>query len=882
MIPVKNRKTINRLSWQTLKTYGSRNAIAILAIVLTTMLFTALLTVGSTMYETIQESVFRQVGGSFHGGFKELTEEELTELRADRRIRKSGARMGVGMLEEAPFDKQYTEVSYMDDVYAEYSFCGIEEGNAPQGEWEIACDTKVLELLGIPPRVGAKVPLTITLGYATDQSREVSGEFVLSGWWTFDPAGTAANVRVSRSCAENILKGYQPERMGDFSGRWSLSVFLASAGNIREKMQKILTDHGYQSSVREEEGYVDIGVNNGYLSGRDGAGDVSGIAVLLFFLLIVLLAGYLIIYNIFQISVSNDIRFYGLLKTIGTTPRQIRQMIRRQAGTLSVLGIPAGLFFGWFIGAWMAPLLQKLGFTVQITKISVDYRIFLFATVFSLVTVFLSCRKPEQLAAKVSPVEAVRYTDVQIYDKRKTGAKSGGTPIGMAWANLSRNRKRTAFIVLSLSLATILFQTVYVIGSGFDMDKFLKNFVISDFVVGDSNYINHNWDNGGLTEEDAEAIRATGYVKESGITWTQEGAYASVPESFYRYFWKSIYTEETIREQMQNLRQEDGGYSQVIGLYGVDDFSIEKLNLLEGKLDGLTDSSGYAIAAVYQTEDNGEVIPESNYVKMGDKVTVRYVETWMSCAVSDGRILTDEETKMMNPEEYYVTPERYHDVIYTVEALVTMPRAMSGRGISGAEFILGTDTLKRDGRDPGCLNFLCDVREGKSKEMTEFLTDYTKNVAPQLDFESRESLQQTFEGGKNAVLLMGGVLSGLLAVVGILNFLNGEITSILSRKRELATLRAVGMTGRQMKQMLAAEGIFHALLAGGLSLLLGLTINVLLATGAEKMLWFFTFHRNMWPVVAAEAAYLLLGALIPILVIRKTEKETIVERLREE
>ena len=66
----------------------------------------------------------------------------------------------------------------------------------------------------------------------------------------------------------------------------------------------------------------------------------------------ILLTGYLIIYNVFQISVAGDIRFYGLLKTIGTTPRQLKRIIRIQALSLSAAGIPLGLLLGW--GRWAA------------------------------------------------------------------------------------------------------------------------------------------------------------------------------------------------------------------------------------------------------------------------------------------------------------------------------------------------------------------------------------------------------------------------------------------------------------------------------------------------------------------------------------------------
>ena len=78
-------------------------------------------------------------------------------------------------------------------------------------------------------------------------------------------------------------------------------------------------------------------------------------------LLLIIFTGYLIIYNVFQISVTNDIRFYGLLKTIGTTPRQLRRIIRHQALALSLAGIPLGLVLGWLIGGQLTPVIVRHG-----------------------------------------------------------------------------------------------------------------------------------------------------------------------------------------------------------------------------------------------------------------------------------------------------------------------------------------------------------------------------------------------------------------------------------------------------------------------------------------------------------------------------------------
>ncbi|MFR3922849.1 MAG: ABC transporter permease [Dysosmobacter welbionis] len=134
---------------------------------------------------------------------------------------------------------------------------------------------------------------------------------------------------------------------------------------------------------------------------------------------------YLIIYNVFQISVTNDIRFYGLLKTIGTTPRQLRRIIRQQALTLSLAGIP----WGW---CWVADrrqltpaIVSQLNGVVPMTSVSPV--IFIGAALFSLVTVLLSRRKPGRIAGKVSPIEAVRYTEGGGI-KRKTKKAAGRVP----------------------------------------------------------------------------------------------------------------------------------------------------------------------------------------------------------------------------------------------------------------------------------------------------------------------------------------------------------------------------------------------------------------------------------------------------------------------
>ena len=158
---VANRKWIRRLSWKSLRAARTRNLVAVLAIALTTVLFTALFTIALSINDGFQQANFRQVGGWSHGGFKYLTEEQFLQLRDDPLIQEWGLRRFVGMPVEVPFNKSHVEVGYSDPNQAHWMYCDPVVGRLPEeGTDEAATDTRVLELLGITPQLGAEFTLT--------------------------------------------------------------------------------------------------------------------------------------------------------------------------------------------------------------------------------------------------------------------------------------------------------------------------------------------------------------------------------------------------------------------------------------------------------------------------------------------------------------------------------------------------------------------------------------------------------------------------------------------------------------------------------------------------------------------------------------------------
>lgn len=489
---VSNHKCVRRLSLRTLRANRTRNLIAVLAIALTTVLFTTLFTIAMSINDGFQQSNFRQVGGFSHGGFKYLTEEQFETLREDPLIREWGLRRFLGMPYDEPFNKDHVEVGYSDANQAHWMFCDPVEGRLPQeGTNEAATDTHVLELLGVEPELGAAFTMTFEVdGHETTQT------FTLCGWWERDDAVVASHVLIPQSRVEAVLDevGVTPPGEDGMTGTWNLDVMLNSAMHIERDLNQILENHGYQSeSLAEGDNYIRTGVNWGYTGAQlSGNIDLSTMLMIVLVLLLIIFTGYLIIYNVFQISVTNDIRFYGLLKTIGTTPRQLRRIIRQQGLMMSVVGIPLGLVIGYLVGGQLTPVIvAQLNGVVSV--VSVSPLIFLASALFSLITVLLSCRKPGRMAAKVSPVEAVRYTEGSNLKTKAKRRKKGVSLLAMAWANLGRSRGKTVITVLSLALAVVLLTMTVTFTNGFDMDKYISNFTASDFIVADAGAVSDRW-----------------------------------------------------------------------------------------------------------------------------------------------------------------------------------------------------------------------------------------------------------------------------------------------------------------------------------------------------------------------------------------------------
>ena len=878
---VRNRKCIRKLSFRTLWASRKRNLIAVIAIALTALLFTSLFTIVMSINSSYENYTFRQVGGYCHGTFKEVTEEQAQAIAGHPKVKAVGKRTTIGLMDRGVFAKVPSEVSYMDENCTQWSFAKPITGHMPQSGKEITMDTAALKLLGIQPELGAEITLTYTVGDKNQLSYEKTDTFTLVGWWDYDDISPVHYVNISEEYARSVEAEGMAAGMNPF--RTDLNVMMASSLDIRGQMEQVDLDLGYTWETRGEENSVRIGVNWGYTSAQLGESiDASTLIAIVAFLALVIFTGYLIIYNIFQISVTGDIRFYGLLKTIGVTPRQLKRIIRQQALLLCVVGIPIGLLLGYGVGASLTPVVMaRTTFGVGVSTVSTSPLIFFASALFALITVLLSCSRPGKIASKVSPVEATKYTEI-VKSKKKHRTTRGAKVHQMAYANLGRNKRKTVLVVISLSLSVVLLNILVTFTGGFDMEKYLAKQTCADFIVSSTDYFRYNQAESFITREQIGQLEENTNQSLSGCGYTMTGyrPIGWMTEEHWLQDMMHYTSEENAKAMLKQQNRRGDLVEQSAMMEGLDDSLFDKLTVVEGDISPMFQKDTNAIAVVVDTDDYGNVSNLDFYPPVGATQTITYIDEGHYIDSRTGN-LCDENT----PAEYVqLQLSSSHDVDYTVCAYVIVPYSMSSRHYSpGYSFVLPIEKLNHDSLQESIpMFYLFDTPDDISEASAEnYLADLTADNLSGLMYESKATLRAEFESFQTMFLLLGGLLCAIIGLIGILNFINAIMTGILSRRREFAVLQAVGMTNKQLKIMLIYEGLFYALGSSITALILSILINPLIGKMLESMFWFFSANFTILPVLLVIPIFALFGWLIPSILYGQAAKQSVVERLRE-
>ena len=826
-----NRPVLKLLAKRSLK--AQKNTIAVLAIMLATLLFTSLFTIAISLQTAMQESNMRTTGTSAHAGIKRLSWEEYEKLSSDTGIKDIGYSIIIGNAVGDDFNKTPTELRYGDETYSELTFITPDTGHLPEQKNEIATSRIVLDAMGLPDKVGTQMKVTFTTDTDT-----FTDTFTLCGIWDGDAVAYRQTMLLSKKYTEQVAPVIHGETDGTTppvgTGYIDAVMMMPTAWNIEKQALEVTSKYGLDERVSINDAY---GMATVSLSSMLPL--VTGIAV-------IFIAGYLLIYNVFYISIAQDIRFYGMLKTLGTTARQIRKIVYKKAIKLSLMGIPIGLLLGWPIGRLLLPaIVNMLTDDIRIVT-TVNPLIFLVAIVFSAITVFISCQKPAILAAKVSPMEALHYIE-QAGGKKKQRRSKHISTMMMAKNNLTRNKKKVMIVTLSFALSIVLLNSVYTYVTSFDFDKFVADFSLTDFTVSDTTVINNYapYNTANVSQDFISQAESLNGLEDIGniYLWTSK---QPLSDNDLARLQELSASSSDIANELENysVRQEHG-----VNVYGLDDFSAEYVQVLDGELNTEQWKAG---TGVYVTPLRMMGDGSLCLYKPGDQISVTQL---------DGT-----------------------NKVYDVLAVVSIPSALQTplQVDMGLDYIFPTNELLGNmvSADQPAMKTIFNVDEEHQLATENWLKNYTTNTDTALDYLSKVTLRQIFDGMINMYRLVGGALCAILALIGILNFINSMTTSILSRYREIAMLQSIGMTGRQVKQMLIYEGIGYSILGllGSLILSVIASLTVVRMMGAE--LTYFTWHFTLLPVFLCIIPLILITAIVPLVCYNKISQKTVVDRLR--
>ncbi len=848
MFSKSNKEVLRTLVKRKLSSSRNRNIIIVLSVALTCLLFTSVFTTLLSVGKAVEEANFKKSGSSAHATFKGLTKEQLDKLIRDDLIVEYGVRRNLGIVKGDKFIKNHIELAYSDKNNAKYMFNLPVFGDMPKENTnEAILDLEVLNLLGLSKELGQEFSLNFEM-----DGRRLTETFILSGYFPKDEAVFANNIIVSKSMAEKICDKRAKLDSKFEENNWDLYVMFNNSYSIKDKLLKILEKNGFQNTDETLENYIDIGLNPSYIANSFLSESSIGLVVALIVLLfIIIFTGYLIIYNVFQIGVIGDVKYYALLKSIGVTNKQFKIMLKYEALILSTFGILLGLISGFIISDKLTPYILSTLNGVDKDTISMSPYIFILSAFFSIFTVLISLRKPNKILRKISVVEGIKFTSDKSVKKLNKKNNRNLSVLSMAKSNLGRNKRKTVLTMLSLSFAVLLFTLTMVFVNGFSMDKYLDRYLFNDYVVADAHYFRFDQNfiiKNELSANDIDNIKKNSFIKDSGVIYGERGA---VKEVISKTNYEQIMSEYDSKYIDGNLEKIDDGYMDIpTVLYGMDRFFIDKIKVIDGDITQIFDENEKNIVAVYFSDDNGRPYEYSNWAKVGDVVKLKY-------------------------EEY--------ELSYNVVARVIIPYSISYRfRMSGVnEFIVSSEEFTKQSSSKNVILYSYDIDKNRSAESERFISDYTRKINPKLDYESKITYAKSFEKFKNMFLIVGIVLSVIIGIIGILNFINTIITGVLERKLELAMLNSIGMTNKQIKNMLIVEGLMYSLISSFIGVFVGILFSIIFANTLEDIIWVYEYKFTIAPLVYTAPVFLIIGVLVPLLTYLSVSRMTVTERLRD-
>lgn len=563
----------------------------------------------------------------------------------------------------------------------------------------------------------------------------------------------------------------------------------------------------------------DVSFNEEYLTYMTNPGTQERNVMIGLGLLVVFLGG-MVIYSIYYVSVISNIQEMGKLKALGATKKQIRRLLFTESLAQSLIGIPCGILLGYLATIFLFKVVILSGSTLE--DAFWHWRAAICVVAVVLLTVGISIRKPLKMATAISPVEAMRYQEPAGKQKRKKSFRTLSVS-KLSYANLQRNKRRTVVTILALGCSGIMFLAVANIANNITAENYARMLMPKgDFEIS----LSYAVDDREYPENNLNRIQLQNPLNDDLKMQIMS------LDGVERLDEKHTVLAETENVVLETQRIEVGGISE-------NDLSSLNKSLKRGTLDydKLVRSNGMIFTWDILFEQYGFEIGDTIQLVLYDgNREIPFTGTLMASTNSsdDTFLIADEVLQQLitetNPASaIYITvqPEKFESVKTQIDALQQ----------ENANFMFKA----------------YDEELGIAKQLIR-------------------TIQYTIYG-----LLI------VIGIIGYISLINTMITSILVRKKELGILQAIGLSDKQLRQMIHREGMFFTFGTLALSLTIGnglgyLLIRIIIST---QILTIYQYEFPIIQTLVLIVAVAIGQIAITVFVNRYIHKQTLVERMRD-
>ena len=867
---------LNKLTIKNLKLNKRRTIVTIIGI----MLAVALINAVATMYFSGMASIIRAqkaTSGDYHTVFYNVPLNDIKTIQNNRNVENITKLKYLGM---SKIKTNNTQSPYVSVVAAEKDNMNklgmyLVKGRLPENENEMVITNHLNNIMSTNYSIGDKLTLEIGDRYSKDNIKLKKSENLQDGEKiintekreftivgivvdiseSVNQPGEVADTGVTclrkedikdnldifiRLNKEGLKKPYIA--IGDMLGidgnlykavqdDYATGRDATKSGELKEKFAKERKKAKYQFSSQRF--LISLETDQKDTS-FFGLRYVAAIAIG-----IIIFTSVFCIKNSFDISITEKNKQYGMLRSIGATKKQVRKNVLFEATILALIGIPLGIFLGYFASFILVKISNMFLKDLVVTQTEINFELIFdlnwmsaaISALLGMVTIYLSSLRIARKAAKVSPINSIRNSaDIKIKSKKlkvpkliKSIFKIGGE---ISYKNMKRNKKRYRVTVISIVLSIM----VYISLTAF-MQIMLKQLQAA---LGNIDYdISCH-----IYKENDEEI-----TKLNNIAKTTEGV-----------------TEYTL------LQSDVGKYDKK--------FLNKEIKQIS---ENFPDNETVSIIAVGDIEYNKYIKSLGlNYNDIKDKAIL--IDT-VSTATIDASKKPIREIRMLNLKEndkFDVKRDNGEKLTFEI-AKITKKRPFATNEDMVTPYkilVLSNEYYNKIFKDEKRYSAYYKIKDASKvkTQIEESLKDYKKYFI--------SNVQERYNNEKHLITLVAIFLYGFIIIIiliGVTNIINTITTSMELRKQEFAILRSVGMTNKEFNRMIRLETLF----IGIKSLFFGIPLGTAIAYGIYQV-GKMPFEIPLKPILYSAIAVIVLIASIMQYSLVKIKKQNTIETIRNE